>query len=107
MIARHLDAPVERFEQIDANANDAADLHHNPEFAADAAKVLAVIRSLTLAYRETLVLRLVEGMSATEIASATGMSPDSVRVNLHRGMKKLRAALGIDASAAYEMGEQQ
>ena len=107
MIARRLDAPVERFEQIDASANDAADLHDNPEFSADAAKVLAVIRSLTLAYRETLVLRLVEGMSATEIASATGMSPDSVRVNLHRGMKKLRAALGIDANATYEVGEQQ
>ena len=36
------------------------------------------------AYRETLVLRLVEGMSGPEIAVRTGLTPASVRVNLHR-----------------------
>jgi RNA polymerase sigma-70 factor, ECF subfamily len=55
--------------------------------------VLAVIRELPLAYRETLVLRLVEGMTGPEIAARTGLTHDSVRVNLHRGMKKLRERL--------------
>jgi RNA polymerase sigma-70 factor (ECF subfamily) len=58
-----------------------------------ASEVLEIIRTLPLAYRETLVLRLVEGMTGPEIAERTGMTPDSVRVNLSRGMKMLRAKL--------------
>jgi RNA polymerase sigma-70 factor (ECF subfamily) len=56
----------------------------------EALAVLDTIRSLPDAYRETLILRLVEGLSGPEIAAQTGLSPDSVRVNLHRGMKMLR-----------------
>jgi RNA polymerase sigma-70 factor (ECF subfamily) len=62
---------------------------------AEAEEVLDAIRSLPTAYRETLVLRLVEGMTGNEIAEKTGLSPDSVRVNLHRGMNLLRKSLGI------------
>lgn len=58
-----------------------------------AASVLHVVRSLPDAYRETLVLRLVEGMTGPEIAARTGLTPGSVRVNLHRGMQQLRARL--------------
>jgi RNA polymerase sigma-70 factor, ECF subfamily len=61
---------------------------------AEAAEVLALIRSLPEAYRETLVLRLVEGMTGPEIAERTNLTPASVRVNLHRGMKLLREKLG-------------
>jgi RNA polymerase sigma-70 factor, ECF subfamily len=56
----------------------------------EALEVLDTIRSLPEAYRETLILRLVEGLNGPEIAAQTGLSPDSVRVNLHRGMKMLR-----------------
>jgi RNA polymerase sigma-70 factor (ECF subfamily) len=59
----------------------------------EAVSVLAVIRSLPMAYRETLILRLVEGMTGPEIATRTGLTPASVRVNLHRGMKLLREKL--------------
>jgi RNA polymerase sigma-70 factor (ECF subfamily) len=65
-----------------------------PESEANAA--LAAIRSLPEAYRETLVLRLTEGMTGPEIAERTGLTPDSVRVNLHRGMKLLRERLGLE-----------
>jgi len=58
-----------------------------------ASKVLDVIKSLPDAYRETLVLRLVEGMTGPEIAARMQMTPGSVRVNLHRGMQQLRAKL--------------
>jgi RNA polymerase sigma-70 factor (ECF subfamily) len=64
----------------------------------DALQVLAAIRALPEAYRETLVLRLVEGMTGPEIAERTGLSPGSVRVNLHRGMMQLRAKLKGRAS---------
>lgn len=65
-----------------------------------AEEILAVIRSLPEAYRETLVLRLVEGMTGPEIASRTGLTAASVRVNLHRGMKLLRGRLGIEEAVA-------
>ena len=60
-----------------------------------AKEVLAIIATLPEAYRETLVLRLVEGMTGPEIAARTGLSSPSVRVNLHRGMKLLRQKLGL------------
>jgi len=59
----------------------------------EAQAVLQALRGLPEAYRETLVLRLVEGMTGPEIAAATGLTPASVRVNLHRGMKQLRERL--------------
>jgi RNA polymerase sigma-70 factor, ECF subfamily len=59
----------------------------------EAFEVLGAIRSLPESYRETLVLRLVEGMTGSEISARTGLTPDSVRVNLHRGMKLLREKL--------------
>jgi RNA polymerase sigma-70 factor (ECF subfamily) len=60
-----------------------------------ATEILELIRNLPDAYRETLVLRLVEGMTGPEIAARTGLTPASVRVNLHRGMKLLREKLGF------------
>jgi RNA polymerase sigma-70 factor, ECF subfamily len=62
----------------------------------EAAEALGLIRTLPEAYRETLVLRLVEGMTGPEIAERTGLTPASVRVNLHRGMKQLREKLGME-----------
>lgn len=66
---------------------------------AEAREVLEFIRDMPEAYRETLVLRLVEGMTGPEIAERTGLRPASVRVNLHRGMKLLRDRLGVKAHA--------
>jgi RNA polymerase sigma-70 factor (ECF subfamily) len=60
----------------------------------EARRALEAIRELPEAYRETLMMRLVEGMTGPEIAARSGLTPDSVRVNLHRGMKLLRQALG-------------
>lgn len=63
-------------------------------------EVLSLIRELPDAYRETLVLRFVEGMTGPEIAARVGLTPASVRVNLHRGMKLLRARMGVTPSSA-------
>ena len=59
----------------------------------EALAILDLIRTLPDAYRETLVLRLVEGLTGPEIADRTGLTAASVRVNLHRGMKLLREKL--------------
>ncbi len=60
---------------------------------ADAVFVLAAIKSLPEAYVEPLLLRLVAGCSGPEIAAITGLTPGSVRVNLHRGTSMLRERL--------------
>src|SRR5712692_389968 len=60
-----------------------------------AMEILDLIRNLPEAYRETLVLRFVEGMTGPEIASRTGLTAASVRVNLHRGVKMLREKMGV------------
>ena len=65
---------------------------------ARARQALALILSLPEAYRETLILRLVEGLTGPQIARHTGLTPGSVRVNLHRGMTMLRARLREERS---------
>ncbi|HEX4210679.1 MAG TPA: sigma-70 family RNA polymerase sigma factor [Candidatus Binataceae bacterium] len=64
-----------------------------PKQNAEALAILATIQRLPETYRENLILRLVEGMTGPEIAARTGLTPDSIRVNLCRGMKILRAHL--------------
>jgi RNA polymerase sigma-70 factor, ECF subfamily len=71
-----------------------------PHSRAEAQAVLDAILTLPEAYRETLLLRLVEGMTGPEIAARTGLTHGSVRVNLHRGMQQLREILGRTASPA-------
>ncbi len=61
---------------------------------AEAHEALEAIRALPESYRETLLMRLVEGMSGAEIAERTGLTPGSVRINLHRGLQLLRERLG-------------
>jgi RNA polymerase sigma-70 factor, ECF subfamily len=73
--------------------SDAHRVGAHQEEEREAHHALATIRGLPPAYRETLMMRLVEGMTGPEIAARTGLTPDSVRVNLHRGMKLLREAL--------------
>ena len=72
-----------------------AQSRHSPEAMA----ALEAIRTLPEAYRETLLMRLVEGMTGEEIAARTGLTPASVRVNLHRGMKQLRQKLNCEAAS--------
>lgn len=63
------------------------------ELKARARAVLATLRTLPEAYRDTLALRLVEGLTGPQIAQRTGMTHGSVRVNLARGMAMLRARM--------------
>ena len=92
-IARNLSRDHFRRTRETAELTDEQAAPGNPGAAAEAAAVLAIVRELPDAYRETLILRLVEGMTGPEISERTGLSPGSVRVNLHRGMKLLRERL--------------
>jgi RNA polymerase sigma-70 factor (ECF subfamily) len=93
MIARNRAMDFHRRSRETVEVTD--DLKSNDSSGAKAEEILAIIRTLPEAYRETLVLRLVEGMTGPEIAGRTGLTPASVRVNLHRGMKLLRTKLGF------------
>ena len=93
MIARNRAVDFHRRSKETVEIND--DLRGSDTHDSRAAEILELIRSLPEAYRETLVLRLVEGMTGPEIAARTGLTAASVRVNLHRGMKLLRERLGF------------
>jgi RNA polymerase sigma-70 factor (ECF subfamily) len=93
MIARNRAAEFYRRERPTEELSE--DLREKETHKTEAREILKAIRALPDAYRETLVLRLVEGMTGPEIAERTGLTPESVRVNLHRGMKLLREKLGI------------
>jgi RNA polymerase sigma-70 factor (ECF subfamily) len=77
----------------DTSENDIERGNAGRDHEGPAAAILDAVRSLPDAYRETLILRLVEGMTGPEIAARTGLTHGSVRVNLHRGMQQLRAKL--------------
>lgn len=99
-------SPVERAtdpageEQAESRTND-----HTAE--QEAAMTLAVLQTLPDTYRESLTLRLVEGMTGPEIAARLRLTHGSVRVNLHRGMHMLREKLAERTrSAAQTWGKQ-
>jgi RNA polymerase sigma-70 factor (ECF subfamily) len=92
MIARNRAVDFHRRSKETVEIND--ELRGSDAHDSRAAEILELIRNLPEAYRETLVLRLVEGMTGPEIAARTGLTAASVRVNLHRGMKLLREQLG-------------
>lgn len=77
-------------EPLDAIAAEAPPAGANDR---DSWFLLAEVRRLPDAYRETLLMRFVEGLTGPEIAELTGLTPGSVRVNLHRGVELLRARL--------------
>ncbi|HEX8287697.1 MAG TPA: sigma-70 family RNA polymerase sigma factor [Pyrinomonadaceae bacterium] len=93
MIARN--RATEFYRQMKPTEELSEEISRNDSPHVEAKEILKAIRSLPETYRETLVLRLVEGMTGSEIAEISGLTPESVRVNLHRGMKLLRKKLGI------------
>ncbi|HET8922350.1 MAG TPA: sigma-70 family RNA polymerase sigma factor [Candidatus Acidoferrum sp.] len=84
--------PVSDYQTESRTTNHAAEQ--------EAAAILATIRALPETYREPLILRLVEGMTGPEIASRTGLTHGSVRVNLCRGMQLLREKLAEKTQGA-------
>ena len=85
---------VELMEFTEDSPNQASQKPRSNKPGDDSTAILGVISGLPEAYRETLILRLVEGLTGPEIAERTGLTPGSVRVNLHRGMQMLREKLG-------------
>jgi len=94
MIARN--RATEFYRQAKPIEELSEELSGKDDSQTEAREILTAIRALPETYKETLILRLVEGMTGQEIAERTGLTPESVRVNLHRGMKILRSKLGVE-----------
>ena len=69
----------------------------SPEAAAqraeDASAVQRAILSLEPPYREVIVCRFIQGLSPAETASVLGIRENTIRVQQHRGLEKIRAIL--------------
>jgi RNA polymerase sigma-70 factor, ECF subfamily len=80
-----------------AELPDTAILHDGPEqrlLAGELAERLGdMLHRLTPRQREVLILRIVAGLSAEEVAHIVGSTPGAVRVTQHRALNRLRAVM--------------
>ena len=93
---------VEDLEAVErAQADPAARDIETPETAliakADAAHLEAAITALPAPFRETLVLRDIQGLEYREIAQVTGVPIGTVMSRLARARRRLIATIGKDA----------
>ena len=91
------------------------DLHDRPVERPESRHTLAETRrewairlaALPLAYRAAVVLRHIDGLSYDELSVALGRPEGTVKAQVHRGLRLLRAALDAEAAtdrlAAREM----
>jgi len=63
---------------------------------ADAARLEAAIGALPLEFRETLVLRDIQGLEYSEIAKVTAMPLGTVRSRLARARRRLTETIGTE-----------
>ncbi|BDG10634.1 RNA polymerase sigma factor [Anaeromyxobacter paludicola] len=81
---------VDEEEQMDPGARD-------PERQAGARELLSLLEEavdrLPVLYRTAFMLREIEGLSTAETAGCLGLSPEVVKVRLHRARAALRTAL--------------
>ncbi len=81
-------------DELDDMLLDAIDADAQPELIMDLQRDVAdAIRRLPAAYRPILILRDVEGYSATEVAAMLGITVETVKSRLHRGRGMLREML--------------
>ncbi len=78
----------EHLESLDGNPRDEAQLVILEEELSE--KMREVIRTLPYLYRESFVLRHLQGMEYEEVASITGVPADTVRVRAYRAREMLR-----------------
>jgi RNA polymerase sigma-70 factor, ECF subfamily len=102
VIARNVVRDLERTRVVQTAEDEEPLGAATQQHQAEARAALRAIRSLPKAYRKTVAMRVVRGMTGPEIAHCTGHSAGSVRVNLHRGMKLLRKQLEAAALKARD-----
>jgi RNA polymerase sigma factor (sigma-70 family) len=72
------------------------------EIRVDAEKAAAVVAQLRPDQRKVLRMGLLEGMTHSEIAKATGMPLGTVKTQMRRGLIQVRQWMGLDAPGRLE-----
>jgi RNA polymerase sigma-70 factor, ECF subfamily len=93
---RHPELPTGDDARLDGPAADDTVAAALEDISTEAA--LAFIATLPRDQAEIIVLRVVVGLDATQVAKIVGKSPGAVRIAAHRGLRTLTARLG-DAGA--------
>jgi RNA polymerase sigma-70 factor, ECF subfamily len=97
----HGDRPTDRVGQAIATASVARVGESDPASLAvraeRATSVRAAVAALGEPYREVVALRFFGELSLDEIATQTGRPLGTVKTHLHRGLLRLRGAMGEDA----------
>jgi RNA polymerase sigma-70 factor, ECF subfamily len=93
-------------EDIDAPGLElASHTAEQGESYTEAALAARAVATLKPAQRRVLELGLLEGLSHSEIADATGMPLGTVKTQMRRGLIRVRAMLQVDADPDAEAGE--
>jgi RNA polymerase sigma-70 factor (ECF subfamily) len=86
---------LESLAEVMREAHGVADVQRTPEDATAGEQVKSALQNAIAAldpmYREVLVLRDVEGLSAPEVAEIMGLSVEAVKSRLHRARVNVRA----------------
>jgi RNA polymerase sigma-70 factor, ECF subfamily len=106
-------AHVVSLDEVANEAREVVDAQRGPEEDASGAQVRVALQdaigTLEPIYREVLVLRDVEGLSAAEVAEVLGLSVEAVKSRLHRARVAVRQllapALGAREPAAASPAE--
>lgn len=103
----HLDEPTTD-EQGDYWPSDYADWRHIPSQALELKQLREALSkalsSLEPKYRQVLILRDVQHLSAAETAKMLGISEENVRTRLHRARLRMRDALAPGFDGAWTTG---
>jgi RNA polymerase sigma-70 factor, ECF subfamily len=81
-------------EMINIDIHDAGQWGKELGDKMEAQKIIHALQKLKQEYKEIVTLRYVDELEISEIAEITGRGHISVRVTLHRGLKKLKEILG-------------
>jgi len=99
---RHPELPTGDDARLDGPAADDTMAAALEDISTEAA--LAFIATLPRDQAEIVLLRVVVGLDATQVAKIVGKSPGAVRIAAHRGLRTLTARLGGADAASPDAG---
>lgn len=89
---RAAESPLDVVSEILAVGS--GDIHKQLAVDSEMEAILKALKKMKLEYQEAVLLYYIEELSAGEVAQILGKSQISVRVTLHRALKKLKELLG-------------
>ena len=81
---------------LEKNANLPISFEENMANKVDGKMVLSTLEQLEPHYREVIILRFVEELTPSEIATVLGETPNAVSLRLNRAIKELRKLVNYD-----------